>query len=277
MNRGARSASCWTLNERTLKLGREEEHELACRFRDAGDRKAAARLLQGHLRSVIAVATRYRRYGVPLEELIAEGAFGMVQALQKFEPARGIRFATYANHWIRAYVLEHVIRSWSLVGGGAGALRSRLFFRVRREHRRVLALYGEGSDADQELARRLGVSERVAREMVQRLEARDVSVENRVGGDDAPRLVDLLPSEPDQERGLVASQEQRLREQAVAFAIPTLDARERFIAERRLMAEPADELSLAEISRHMGVSRERARQLETRTKRKLRERLATLR
>lgn len=277
MNRGARNASCWALSERTLRLGREEEYELACRFRDARDHKAAARLLKGHLRSVIAVATRYRRYGVPLEELVAEGAFGMVQALYKFEPGSGIRFATYANHWIRAYVLEHVIRSWSLVGGGSGPLRSRLFFRVRRERGRATALLGEGPAADGELARRLGVSEPVAREMVQRLEARDVSVESRVGGDDGPRLLDLLPCEADQERNLVARQEQLRREQAVASAIPTLDARERFIAERRLMAESADELSLAEISRHMGVSRERARQLEMRTKRKLRERLAALR
>lgn len=260
-----------------MKLGREEERELAYRYRDGGDREAAARLVQGHLRSVIAVATRYRRYGVPLDELVAEGAFGMVQALQKFEPERGLRFATYANHWIRAYVLEHVIRSWSVVGGGAGPLRSRLFFRVRREHRRVVALLGEGPAADQELARRLEVSEQAAREMVQRLEARDISVERRVGGEGSPRLVDVLPADGDQERWLVARQEQRIREHAVAGAIPTLDARERFIAERRLMAEPAEELSLAEISRHMGVSRERARQLETRTKRKLRERLAALR
>jgi RNA polymerase sigma-32 factor len=277
MKVGGRSASCWTVSQRTSKLGREEEIELAWRFREGRDREAAGRLLQGHLCSVIAVATRYRRYGVPLEELVAEGAFGMVQALQKFEPGRGIRFATYANHWIRAYVLEHVIRSWSLVGGGAGPLRSRLFFRVRRERRRVSALLGEGPAADRELARRLDVSEEAAREMVQRLEARDVSVERRVGGEDSPRFVDLLPADSDQEKCLVAHQEQRLRELAVAGAIPTLDARERFIAERRLMAEPAEELSLAEISRHMGVSRERARQLETRTKRKLRERLATLR
>jgi RNA polymerase sigma-32 factor len=277
MKREGRSASCWTVTQRTSKLSREEELELTSRFREGRDREAAGRLLQGHLRGVIAVATRYRRYGVPLDELVAEGAFGMVLALQKFEPGRGIRFATYADHWIRAYVLEHVIRSWSLVGGGAGPLRSRLFFRVRRERRRVTALLGEGPDADRELARRLQVSEEVARDMVQRLEARDVSVERRVGGDDSPRLLDLFPADSDQEKSLTAHQEQRLRELAVAEAIPTLDARERFIAERRLMAEPAEELSLAEISRHMGVSRERARQLETRTKRKLRERLAGLR
>jgi RNA polymerase sigma-32 factor len=121
------------------------------------------------------------------------------------------------------------------------------------------------------------VSEEAARDMVQRLEARDVSVERRVGGEDSPRFIELLPDDSDQEQRLLAHQEQRIRERAVAGVIPTLDVRERFIAERRLMAEPADELSLAEISRYMGVSRERARQLETRTKRKLRERLAALR
>jgi RNA polymerase sigma-32 factor len=85
MKGGSRSASCWTASERTLKIGREEESVLARRFRDGRDREAAERLLRGHLRCVIAVATRYRRYGVPLEELVAEGAFGMVQALQKFQ------------------------------------------------------------------------------------------------------------------------------------------------------------------------------------------------
>src|SRR5688572_30094858 len=99
------------------RLGRDQEVVLAARSR-RGDAQAADRLLRAHLRGVVAVAVRYRRYGVPLGELVAEGAFGMVQALAKFDEARGIRFSTYANHWIRAYVLEHVIRSWSLVGGG---------------------------------------------------------------------------------------------------------------------------------------------------------------
>lgn len=258
------------------RLGRQEEVELVQRLR-AGDERAADRLLRAHLRGVVAIAVRYRRYGVPLGELVAEGAFGMVQALAKFDPTRGIRFSTYANHWIRAYVLEHVLRSWSMVGGGAGVLRSRLFFRVRRERSRVLSLLGEGEAADAALAQRLSLPVEQAREMVERLEVRDVSLSRPLSAGSAMTLSDLLPGGDDHERSLMSRQQERLLSESVAHAVATLDPRERYIAEHRLMADPAEELSLAEISRKMGVSRERARQLETRTKRKLRDRLGEMR
>ena len=258
------------------RLGQDEEADLVRRWRAAADRGAADRLLRAHLRGVLAVAIRYRRYGVPVTELAAEGAFGMVQALAKFDEARGIRFATYANHWIRAYVLDHVIRSWSLVGGGAGVLHSRVFFRARRERARAYSLLGEGEAADRVLAERLQVTPSQVVDMVARLEARDVSLERPVRPGSGVRLVDVLEGASDQERLLIQREQQAETTGLVAQALATLDARERFIAERRLMADDAEELSLAEISRHMGVSRERARQLEARTKKKLRARLAAL-
>jgi RNA polymerase sigma-32 factor len=258
------------------RLDHGQEVSLIERFRE-GDVGAADRLLRAHLRGVVAIATRYRRYGVPLPELVAEGAFGMVQALGKFDTARGIRFATYANHWIRAYVLEHVIRSWSLVGAGSGVLRSRHFFRVRRERSRVMSLLGDGEAAEQALAARLSLSIEQTRQMVRQLEQRDVSLSQPVSTGSTLTLLDSLPSVDDLEHSLASSEQQRILHVRVAEAMTTLDARERYIAERRLMADPAEELSLAEISRKMGVSRERARQLETRTKRKLRARLEGLR
>lgn len=258
------------------RLDQRQEVSLIEKFR-AGDRRAADRLLRAHLRGVVAIATRYRRYGVPLPELVAEGAFGMVQALAKFDTARGIRFSTYANHWIRAYVLEHVIRSWSLVGVGSGVLRSRHFFRVRRERSRVLSLLGDGEAAEQALAARLSLSIEQTRQMVRQLEQRDVSLSQPISTGSTLTLLDFLPSADDFEHSLANSEQQRILHARVAEAMTTLDARERYIAERRLMADPAEELSLAEISRKMGVSRERARQLETRTKRKLRARLEELR
>jgi RNA polymerase sigma-32 factor len=257
------------------RLGQDQEVVLAARSR-RGDAQAADRLLRAHLRGVVAVAVRYRRYGVPLGELVAEGAFGMVQALAKFDEARGIRFSTYANHWIRAYVLEHVIRSWSLVGAGAGVLRSRHFFRVRRERARVLSLLGEGEEADHALAARLSLSVEQARDMVSRLEGRDVSLSQPVSKGSSVTLMDSLPGAIDHEHGLLGLEQRRHLESAVASALATLDPRERYIAEHRLMADGTDELSLAEISRSMGISRERARQLELRAKRKLRACLATL-
>jgi RNA polymerase sigma-32 factor len=230
------------------RLDHGQEVALIERFR-AGDVRAADLLLRAHLRGVLAVATRYRRYGVPLPDLVAEGAFGMVQALAKFDTSRGIRFSTYANHWIRAYVLEHVIRSWSLVGAGSGVLRSRHFFRVRRERARVLSLLGEGEAADQALAARLSLSIEQTRQMVSQLEQRDVSLSQPINTGSTLTLLDSLPSLEDHECSLETSQRQRILHVHVAHAMTTLDARERYIAERRLMADPAEELSLAEISR----------------------------
>ncbi len=256
------------------RLERDEEVALVARFRRGADRAAADQLVRAHLRSVVAIAVRYRRYGVPLNELVAEGAFGMVQALGKFDEGRGVRFATYANHWIRAYVLEHVIRSWSLVGGGAGVLRSRHFFRVRRERSRLIALLGEGEATERALAQRLSLGVEQTREMLERLDGRDVSLNRPAHASATAPLIDSMVGGADHERELLDLERRRSLSAEVAAAVATLDSRERYIAEHRLMADTAEELSLAEISRRMGISRERARQLEARTKRKLRAQLS---
>ena len=262
--------------KRAPRLEREEEVALAQRWKLHRDRAAGDALARANLRHVVAVAMKYRRYGVPVSELIAEGNFGVVHALGKFEPDRGIRFVTYAAHWVRAYILDHVIKSWSMVGGGSGPLRSRLFFRLRRERVRAVNLMGEGEAADRMVAERVGVTTDELRKMVHRLEARDVSLDVKVLDESPVRLVDLLPAPDDQERSLLEHQVDGSMKRAVARAVSALDPRERYIAEHRLMADPNDELSLAEIGRSLGVSRERARQLEARTKRKLRSSIPAL-
>jgi RNA polymerase sigma-32 factor len=262
--------------KRAPRLERNEEMALALRWKQHGDRAAGDALARSNLRHVVAVAMKYRRYGVPVSELIAEGNFGVVHALGKFDPERGIRFVTYAAHWVRAYILDHVIKSWSMVGGGSGPLRSRLFFRLRRERVRAVNLVGEGEAADRLVAERVGVTPDELRSMVQRLEARDVSLDVKVIDESPVRLVDLLPAPDDQERSLLEEQVGGSMRSAVERAMLELDPRERYIAEHRLMADPAEELSLAEIGRSLGVSRERARQLEARTKRKLRSRIPAL-
>jgi len=256
--------------KRAPRLGREQELELARLWKQNGDRVAADALARANLRHVVTIALKYRHYGVAVADLIAEGNFGVVHALGKFEPERGIRFVTYAAHWVRAYMLDHVIKTWSVVGGGSGALRSRLFFRLRRERVRVTNLLGDGEAADLEVANRLGVTPDQLRGMVQRLEARDLSLDVRAAPDSPLGLVDLLPAKENQEQALLEMQVGGSVKSAVARALGQLDPRERYIAERRLMADSADELSLAEIGRVLGVSRERARQLEERTKKKLR-------
>jgi RNA polymerase sigma-32 factor len=244
-----------------------------------GPKEETARdqLLAAHLRYVVAIALRYRRYGVPVEELVSEGNFGLVHALGKFEPGRGTRFVTYAAYWIRAYVLNHVIRSWSLVGVGSGALRSKMFFRLRRERVKIANLVGEGDEADAMLAQAMGLPEATVQAMVRRLDARDVSLDTKPFDDSSTSLADLLAA-PDrsQEETLAATERDDQVRVAVRSAMAELDERERYIAENRLMADHDDELSLAEIGRRLGVSRERARQLEVRTKRKLRRRIEEL-
>jgi len=258
-------------------LSREDEQDLVHRWMDSHEERAKDRLLAAHLRYVVAIALRYRRYGVPVEELVSEGNFGLVHALGKFEPGRGTRFVTYAAYWIRAYVLNHVIRSWSLVGVGSGALRSKMFFRLRRERVKIANLVGDGAQADTMLAQAMGLPEATVQAMVRRLDARDVSLDTKPFDDSSTSLGDLLAA-PDrsQEETLAATERDDQVRSAVQSAMADLDERERYIAEKRLMADRDDELSLAEIGRRLGVSRERARQLEVRTKRKLRRRIEEL-
>ena len=259
------------------KLTREDEQELARRWLKTQDEVAADKLIRAHMRYVVAIALKYRRYGVPLSELIAEGNFGIVHALRKFEPDRGNPFVTYAAYWIRAYVLGYVIRSWSLVGVGSGALRSKLFFKLRRERTRVLNLLGDDERADEALAEKFGVTRDQIASMMRRLETRDLSLDTRVFDGAATTLVDTLVSpDGDQETSLSADETRDSVKLAVRRAVEDLDPRERYIVENRMMADSEDELSLAEIGRRLGVSRERARQLEERAKKKLRHRIAEI-
>lgn len=256
------------------ELSREDELALARRWVKRGDREAAVELVNANLRYVVAIAITYRRYGLSLADLIAEGNFGIVHAIRKFDPDRGTRFVTYAAYWIRAYILNYVIRSWSLVGVGSGPLRSKLFFRLRRERARIASLVGEGEAGNEMLAERFGAPAEKVLSMARRLEARDVSLDARVFDDGATTLVDTLESDgASQEDEFAQNEEQQQLRERLRAAVESLDPRERYIVEVRMMADEEDELSLAEIGRRLGVSRERARQLESRAKKKLRARL----
>jgi RNA polymerase sigma-32 factor len=251
------------------ELGRDEEAELARRWRVSGDRRAANALARAHLRQVVTIALKYRHYGVPVGELVAEGNIGIVRALARFQPERGVRFGTYASYWVRAQMLSHVVKSHSAVGGSDGPMRSQVFFKLRRERVRVTNQFGVGEAADRELAERLGVSLERVRGMVQRLDGRDVSLDAKVSAD-ADKLLDRMPAPDDQEQELFSQQFRGCMRGVLADAIARLDARERYIVEHRLMADSSEELSLAEVARTLGVSRERVRQLEARAKSKLR-------
>lgn len=256
------------------RLSREEEHDLAVTA-VKGDIQAAHRLVEANLRFVIAVALQYRRYGIPVSELIAEGSLGLMLAVRKFDPERGTRFVTYAGYWIRAYVLNLVVKSASMVGGGSGVLRSKLFFRLRRERARLASLEQDQGRVVEELAQRFHVdAERMSR-MLRQLDAKDVSLDVASHPDSAHTMLETLRDDSqNQEDELAASQQQTGLTGRLDVALDSLDRRERYIVEQRIMGE--DDVSLAELGRRLGVSRERARQIEARAKRKLRKQLKEL-
>jgi RNA polymerase sigma-32 factor len=254
-------------------LSREDEHELAVRAKT--ESHAAAELVRANLRYVVPIALGYRRYGVRLADLISEGNVGLMTALVKFDPSRGTRFVTYAAHWVRAFMLDHVIRSYSIVGVGSGPLRSKVFFRLRREKARISAATNDTEQARQMLAQRFGTTPEKIEQLAQRLEARDVSVDAKAHDDGTATVLDTIASAlPSQEEALLAHERKDALAARVRDAVAELDPRERYIVEARMMADGRDELSLAEIGRRLGVSRERARQIEARAKAKLKRRLA---
>lgn len=256
------------------RLSREDEHALAL-LAVAGDIQAAHRLVEANLRFVVAVALQYRRYGIPVSELIAEGSLGLMLAVRKFDPDRGTRFVTYAGYWIRAYVLNLVVKSASMVGGGSGVLRSKLYFRLRRERAKLATLEQDNGRVVEELAERFHVdAERMSR-MLRQLDAKDVSLDVAAHPDSAHTMLDTLRDDSqNQEDELAASEQQDGLTGRLDVALDSLDRRERYIVEQRIMGE--DDVSLAELGRRLGVSRERARQIEARAKRKLRKQLQSL-
>jgi RNA polymerase sigma-32 factor len=218
---------------------------------------------------VTTLAAKYRHYGLPLCELVAEGNSGLVRALEKFDPSRGVRYATYAAYWVRASMLGYVLRSRSIVCAKGGVMRSRLFFKFRRERARLSATLGEGEAMQRALAERLGVSLARVRCMAAQVDTQDVSLD-ATPPDSSTRWADQLSSSSDPESQLLAARFEGGVTAAVALALRALDARERYIVESRLMAESESALSLAQIGRRLGISGERARQLELVAIRKLR-------
>ncbi|MDH3663306.1 MAG: RNA polymerase factor sigma-32 [Alphaproteobacteria bacterium] len=243
----------------------DEEQELAECWQATQDRAAAERLLGSHLRLVIKIARGFCGYGLPLDELIAEGSVGMMQALTRFEPARGFRFATYASWWIKAAIREYVLRNRSLVRMGTTAAQKRLFFNLRR----LKSDLGELGDGDllpasvTRIARELEVSEAEVVDMNRRLSASDQSLAKPIGADSDLQWEDMLESDDDTQDDAVAeASEFAWRRSLLTKSMSKLTDRERHIlSERRLSDGPK---TLNELSQTYGVSRERIRQIEVR-------------
>ncbi len=256
-------------------LSREDEHELAI-LSLKGDPAASHQLVEANLRYVVAVALQYRRYGIRVGDLVAEGNLGLMMAVKKFDPERGTRFVTYAGYWIRAYILDLVVRSSTMVGAGSGPLRSKIFFRLRRERAKVANLVEDADERDEILAAKFNVSKERMQEMTRRLDARDVSLDAQVFTDSSVALVDTMAGDlPAQDEQYLEAERESAVHELLSGALDGLDRRERYIVEQRIMGD--EEMSLADIGRELGVSRERARQLEARAKKKLQKQLSAAR
>ena len=251
-------------------LAKDEEFMLAKRWREHHDPEAAHRLVTSHLRLVAKIAMGYRGYGLPINELIAEGNVGMMQAVKRFDPDRGFRLATYAMWWIRAAIQEYILHSWSLVKIGTTAAQKKLFFNLRRVKGQIQAI-DEGDLSPEQvkkIATRLEVPEEDVVTMNRRLAAPDNSLNAPLKFEGEGEWQDwLVDDAPTQETRLGETEELSKRQVLLDNALSALNERERHIlTERRLKDEPA---TLEDLSREYGISRERVRQIEVRAFEKL--------
>jgi RNA polymerase sigma-32 factor len=258
--------------QRFPMLDPQEEYMLAMRWREAGDRDAAHRLIISHLRLVAKIARGYAGYGLPIADLISEGNVGLMQAVERFEPERGFRFSTYAVWWIKAAIQEFILRSWSLVKMGTTANQKKLFFNLRKAKSQISVLDEGDMRPDQVklIATRLCVTERAVIDMNCRLGG-DASLNDAIREDrDSTEWQDwLVGDSPDQETTLAAKEEFDNRRNALSVVLGVLKPRDRRIFESRRLAE--DPMTLAELAEEFGVSRERVRQIEARAFEKVQE------
>jgi RNA polymerase sigma-32 factor len=256
---------------RFAMLERDQEYSLAKRWREHGDRDAANQLVTSHLRLAAKVAMGYRGYGLPVSEIISEGNVGLMQALNRFEPEKGFRFATYAIWWIRASIQDYILRSWSLVKIGTTVNQKRLFFKLRSAKSKIAAFESGDLRPDQValIAKDLDVTDQDVVDMNRRLGGdKSINAPLREDGETGEWQDHLVDQSPSPEAIVVEQDENDHRHQALIAAIDVLDDRERRIFEARHLAD--EPLTLEDLAEKFNVSRERIRQIEARAFEKVR-------
>ena len=241
-------------------LSFEEEQELARRFREEHDLNAAWSLVTSHLRFVVSVSRRYVGYGLPQEDLIQEGNVGLMKAVKRFDPSLGVRFVSFAVHWIRSEIHEFILRNWRIVKVATTKAQRKLFFNLRKSKKRLGWL---NMDEVNTVANDLGVDADEVLEMEQRLYSHDRAFDAPVNadGDDLPAPAAYLEDSRFRPDMLVADEEWEAHARTrMAQALDTLDERSRHIIERRWLDE--DKATLQELADRFGVSAERIRQIE---------------
>jgi RNA polymerase sigma-32 factor len=256
-------------------LERNEEFDLAARWHERKDQAALDRLAAAHMRLVIAIAARFRNFGLPLNDLIQEGHVGLLEAASRFEPEREVRFSTYATWWIRAAIQDYVLRNWSIVRGGTSSSQKALFFNLRKLRAR-LGSKGSGldrHDIHREIASLMGVSIDSVAMMDSRLSGPDTSLNAPLhesdGTDDRQDF--LVDAEPLPDETVSESMDAERRAEWLRTAMSVLNEREfRIVRERRLREEA---VTLESLGESLGISKERVRQIEGRALEKLRHEL----
>ena len=254
-------------------LTREEEQELALRYARTGDVDAAYRLVASNLRLVVKIAHEYQRTAFQLLDLIQEGNMGLMQAVKKYDPLKGVKLSTYAAWWILAYIIRFIVENWRLVKLGTTQAQRKLFFNLSREREKLLA---RGIDPTPRLlAHNLQVEEGEVEEMSARLAADDLSLDAPARpDDDRPAPLDrLTPSGAIAADEALGDEELRklFRAELGVFVATIDDERERFILDHRLLPpEGTEPLTLQQVGERWGLTRERARQIEARLTARLR-------
>jgi RNA polymerase sigma-32 factor len=256
-------------------LSREEEHELAVHYRQTGDVEAAYKLVASNLRLVVKIAHEYRRTAFQLLDLVQEGNLGLMQAVKKYDPWKGVKLSSYAAWWIRAYIIRFVMENWRLVKLGTTQAQRKLFFNLSKEREKLLARGVEPTP--RLLAKNLQVEEGEVEEMAARMASDDLSLDTPLRGDGEDSRQthhDRLPAAAGQradDRLGDESLRRLFREKLAAFAETVVDEKERYIYEHRLLPpEGVQPLTLQEIGTHFRLTRERARQIEAKLTARLR-------
>lgn len=254
-------------------LSEEEEHRYAVSFFEEKHLAAAHSLITSNLRFVVKVAYEFRHYGLKMLDIIQEGNIGLMMAVRKFNPYKGVRLISYAVWWIKAYIQNHIISSWSLLKIGTTQAQRKLFFKLRQAKSAIAEMTDGGEDA-LSAARSLNVSVQEFSEMEQRMQG-DCSLNAEIPGSDGATSLEYLADDRlNQEELLVDFQENQNLQQQVAEVVSRLNEKERYIIERRITAD--EPMTLQEIASHFSISRERVRQIEEGALRKTKQALLPL-
>ncbi len=254
-------------------LSREEEHKLAMRYRKKRDLEAARKLITSNLRFVVKIANEYKGYGLNLMDLIQEGNIGLMQGVKRFDPRKGYRLISYAVWWIRAYIQNYIIKTWSLVKLGTTQSQRKLFYKLGAEKRKMgLEKEMLSPENYKTLARGLGVSKEALIEMEKRMGGKDLSLDVEVGGKGEGTHLDFLEDTlSSQEVILMKIQEEEKVKRELEIALNSLEERERFIIESRILRD--EPLTLEELGKKLDISGERVRQIENLALKKMKDSL----